>query len=413
MKLFYGWYVVAGAFVVLFCVFGCAYSFGVFFGPLQREFGATRASVSLVFAIAALLYFSIGALAGMLADRYGPRRVVASGIACMAVGLVAASRATSLQQVYVFYSLGVGLGVGLVYVPALGAVQRWFVRQRGLASGFATMGTGFGTLCVPLVSVWLLSMWSWRGTFVAIGVGVLLVGGIGASRFVAEPARLGLQPDNASPPLATDRQQHNGFTLRRALRTGMFWRLYMSQILITVGVGVTFAHLIPYAEDAGLNRGAAVLCFGLVGVGSTVGRLVLGALADRLGRLRALTLFYACLGASYLVWLMATGFWSIAIFAVIFGVFSGGFIAVMPAFIADYFDGPDVSGVIGLQYTAAGIAMLIGPVFAGFVFDRYASYTLAIIASFLSAAAGLWLLTRLPKLDAWRDALLDNAQTSG
>ena len=411
MKLFYGWYVVAGAFAVLFCGFGSAYSFGVFFGPLQQEFGATRASVSLVFAIAAALYFSIGALGGMLADRFGPRRVVASGILFMALGLIAASRAASLLQVYVFYGLGVGFGVGMVYVPAVGAVQRWFLRRRGLASGLATMGTGLGTLCVPLIAAALIAAWSWRDAFMTLGIGVLLIGGLGASRFVAEPGLLGLQPDNESALPDAGKRGNGGFTLRGALQTGFFWRLYLSQSLITVGVGVTFAHLVPYAEDLGLNRATAVACLSLVGLGSAAGRLGLGSLADRLGRLRALILFYACLAASYLVWLVATSVWTIAIFAAIFGLFSGGFIAVMPAFIADYFDGPNVSGVIGVQYTAPGVAMLGAPVFAGFVFDRYGSYNLAIIVSFITAVVGLWLLAGLPKLDDWRP--LDNPPGSG
>lgn len=147
--VFYGWFVVLGAFAVTFLGFGTAYTFSVFMGALQADFAASRGSISLVFSLAGFLYFSLGLLSGPLAERWGAQRLAAAGMLLIAVGLVAAGFARTLLDVYVAYGLGVGLGAGLSYVPAVGAVQRWFTRRRALASGLAVSGIGVGTIVMP------------------------------------------------------------------------------------------------------------------------------------------------------------------------------------------------------------------------------------------------------------------------
>lgn len=116
-SVFYGWFVVAAAFAVTFVGFGSAYTFGAFVESLQKDFGASRGSVSLVFSLAGFLYFGLGCVSGPLADRWGSRRLAVIGMILTAAGLAAASAARSLAEVYVAYGLGVGLGVGCSYVP--------------------------------------------------------------------------------------------------------------------------------------------------------------------------------------------------------------------------------------------------------------------------------------------------------
>jgi OFA family oxalate/formate antiporter-like MFS transporter len=148
-RWFYGWFVVAGAFAVTFVGFGSAYTFSAFVESLQRDFAASRGSVSLVFSLAGVLYFGLGIVSGPLADRWGSRRLAVAGMILVGLGLALAGLARSLDEVYAAYGLGVGLGVGCSYVPVLGAVQRWFVKRRGFASGLAVSGIGVGTLVMP------------------------------------------------------------------------------------------------------------------------------------------------------------------------------------------------------------------------------------------------------------------------
>ena len=125
-RIFYGWFVVAAAFAVTFLGFGSAYTFSAFVEPLQRDFGASRGSVSLVFSLAGFLYFGLGIVSGPLADRFGSRRLAVAGMLLTGLGLAAASAARSLIEVYAAYGLGVGLGVG----RDAGGVQDQHQRQQ-------------------------------------------------------------------------------------------------------------------------------------------------------------------------------------------------------------------------------------------------------------------------------------------
>ena len=168
--IFYGWIVVACVGVILFVAFGSAYSFTTFFNSLQDEFDISRGLTSIVFAIAGFLYFSLGAVSGQIADRIGSKRVITFGVIVIGVGLLLASRATTIWHIYAIYGLGIGIGVGFAYVPAIGVVQHWFTRRRGLASGFAVMGIGLGTLAMPGISALLIHWSDWRTAYLIMSL---------------------------------------------------------------------------------------------------------------------------------------------------------------------------------------------------------------------------------------------------
>jgi MFS family permease len=144
---------------------------------------------------------------------------------------------------------------------------------------------------------------------------------------------------------------------------------------------VPFVHLIPFALDHGVPQSSAVLLLGAVGVGSTAGRFFLGGMADQLGRELALMLMFVGMALSLLVWAVSTVFWGLTGFALMYGVFYGGFVAILPALVMDYFGGRNVSGIIGVLYTSVALGTLVGPSAAGFAFDVTRSYTLSILIS--------------------------------
>jgi MFS family permease len=380
-RIFHGWFVVAAAFAVTFVGFGCAYTFSAFVESLQRDFGASRGSVSLVFSLAGFLYFGLGIVSGPLADRAGSRRLAVSGMILTGLGLAAASVARSLPEVYAAYGLGVGLGVGCAYVPAIGAVQRWFVRRRGFASGLAVSGIGVGTLAMPPLASLLIEMLGWRGAYLALGALAAIVGGGMALLIENDPRDRGLSPDGDSPQSGAQPTKPEGATISDAVRSARFVSLYAACLICSFGVFVPFVHLVPYARDHGVEASIAVLLLGVIGVGSTAGRFFLGGLADRLGRELSLLLMFVGMALALAIWAISTTIWSLAAFAFVYGVFYGGWVAVLPAVIMDYFGGRNVSGLIGILYTSVAFGTLIGPSAAGFAFDLSHSYTLPILAS--------------------------------
>jgi MFS transporter, OFA family, oxalate/formate antiporter len=380
-RIFYGWFVVAGTFAVTFVGFGCAYSFSAFLLPLQHDFAASRGSISLVFSIAGFFYFALGVISGPLADRFGSRLFAVIGMILTGAGLVVASVAQSLLQVYLAYGLGVGLGIGFSYVPAVAAVQRWFLRRRGLASGLAVSGIGVGTLVVPPLAAFLIDAFGWRETYLLLGIFAIVAGAGMAMLIEDDPRGRGLGADGEPPAAADHAPAALGHSVRDAITSGRFIGLYAACFMCAFGLFVPFVHLVPYALDHDVTPSTAVLLVGAIGVGSTAGRFLLGGLADRLGRPLSFLIMFVGMGFSFVMWLFSFSLWPLALFALVYGVFYGGFVALAPAVVIDYFGVRHASSLIGILYTSVAFGALVGPSAAGFVFDVSHSYTLPILLS--------------------------------
>jgi len=327
-RIFYGWFVVAGTFAVTFVGFGCAYSFSAFLASLQHDFSASRGSASLIFSVAGFIYFALGAVSGPLADRVGARVLAVVGMVVTGLGLGLASFARTLFEVYAAYGLGVGLGIGLSYVPVLGATQRWFVRRRGFASGIGSAGIGVGTLVMPPVAAFLINSVGWRETYLFLGIFAAIIGGGLAFLIEDDPHRRGLGPDGDPPLPLAQRTTTAMASMIDAVRTPRFVLLFVSCLVCSFGVFVPFVHLVPYALDHGVTPSAAVFLVGAIGVGSTAGRFFLGGLADRLGRSWSLVAMVAGMGLAFVIWGCSLSLWSLAVFALLFGLFYGGWVAL-------------------------------------------------------------------------------------
>jgi predicted MFS family arabinose efflux permease len=283
-------------------------------------------------------------------------------------------------MLYASYSIGVGLGVGLVYVPSVGAVQPWFGANRAFASGLAVAGIGAGNIAGPLLAAWWIALFGWRGAYVALALFTLLLGGIAAASLRVPPA---VEKHGAA----------TGVGLGNAVRTRPFWLLYASLVASCIGLFVPMVHLGPFAQDLGYSAAEGVTLVSLIGLGSLVGRFTIGGVADRLGRLPSLAAMYAGLGAMLLLWWAASTWWLLALFALAFGAFYGGYVAVVPTIVMDFYGARAVSAIIGWLYTGAGVGTLLGPWLAGVAFDLFGSYDLPILAGALFsfiAAACVW-----------------------
>jgi len=376
----YAWVVVWACFGSLAVIFGVAYSFAAFFESFAREFDAQRADVSLVFGLCGLIYFVLGVGGGMLSDRFGPRVTCVSGMVLIAAGLLGTSAAGSMPLVYAACGVCIGLGIALVYTPAIGCVQPWFTRRRGLASGIASAGIGAGTLVVPLVASALITALPWRDAMRLMALGVLVLG-VGCAWLMRRaPAPASAAGERSSPP--------PGLTLKQALGQRSFWWLYAATVLAAPTMFVPFAHVSAAARDAGIDNAAAVGLVGLIGIGSLVGRFAMGAVADRLGRGRTLVLMQGSMGASYLLWGAADGYPAFAVFALWFGLSYGGIVSLLPALCMDLFGARALASVIGTLYSGAALGNLLGPVLAGRAFDQLGGYGVVVVVGIgLSALA--------------------------
>jgi MFS family permease len=377
-----GWLVVVSAALATFTVFGVAYSFGAFFTEMTADLGGGKGKTTLLFGIANFVYFVGGIFTGRLCDRVGPRPLLAAGALSLGIGLWLTSMVDRLWLGYLTYGLGVGVAVACAYVPMVSAVGGWFVRRRTAAVGIAVAGIGLGNLVASYVSPHLIDHWDWRTTYriyAVLGLTLLLVAFVLAER----------------PPIAPAAGVTSG--LGEAVRTRSFRLLYASLFVMSQGLFVPFVFLPSYARDHGISAGAASTLVGLIGGASIFGRLVFGAVGGRMGVVGLYQLCIAAMSATLLLWLgSGSSYPVLVLFAVIFGVVYGGFIALAPAVAAHVYGTQGLGAVLGALYTAAGFGG-IGLYLAGEHIDASGSYTLSIVGTLVLALASALLLLPLER----------------
>lgn len=372
------WLIVIATFLSTFTGFGLVYSFGVFFESMATEFDAGRAATAFIPAITSAIYFTLGLFTGRIGDRFGPKPLLIAAAVSLAAGMILTSRVESLTLGYVTYGLGLGIAVACAYVPMVAFVGGWFFKRRTTALGVAVSGIGVGTLVMAPVSQALVDAYGWRQAFVILGIsgaGAMLIAAILAKR-----------PPHDQADTATH-------TLRELMRAPQFIALYANGILIGLAILIPFVFLKNYSVGYGISPRAAAVLVGLVGASSVIGRLGLGALGSRFDSMALLRFSFVLMTASFLLWLFADGrFTALLLFAIIFGIGYGGYIALMPATMASIFGPVGLGRTLGLLYTSAAIGGLVGPGLVGGIIDA-TSYTWGILttmAMVLGAAACLF-----------------------
>jgi MFS family permease len=341
------WGVVAGAFLVTMVGYGAIYSYAAFAEQIAAAFQATGVQLSLVYALSGGACFLVGALTGPLADRIGTRVMAAIGMLLVALGFLVAAAADSLVEVYLGYGLLVGLGAGSAYVPAMALVQRWFVQHRGLASGLAVSGIGVGTALVPPGAEALAALGDWRVAFLICAGASAAVGLLGASLLRPAPGEAAAQRHLPAP---SDLLASPGFRCA-----------YLGVLLVSLPAVLPHAMLVSLAHRAGLGWSEALALLGLIGLGTIAGRFLLALLADAVGRRAVFLACCAGMALSMLVWAGAEDEATLQGFAFGFGALQGGFVALLPAFVADRFGPLGLGGVLGLLYTARGLGLIAAP----------------------------------------------------
>ena len=401
-KLFYGWVVVGGAFVVLFMAYGTQYAFGVFFSALLDEFGWSRASLSGVFSLYAFLYCVIGLLAGGLTDRWGPRAVIALGGAFLGAGLAGMSRVSELWHPYLFYGVVAAIGMSTAYVPCNATVVKWFVRRRGLALGAASSGGSLGTFALPPVAAVLVGAVGWRWAYVLFGTGIFLILNLVATVMRRDPELLGLSPDgeprSATAPAPAPAPPEIQWPLGKAIRTGAFWLVFGIFTATWIPVFIPLDHIVPFARDLGMSPLVASTVLSALGMAAVFGRLVMGAVSDTIGRKPALALVIALQAAAFLGFTQVGGLPSLYVVALGFGFSYGAVSTLFPAIVGDFFGREEAGSLVGFLFALAGSMAAWGPLMAGAIYDATRAYTWAFLlsAAFNGVALVLLALARPP-----------------
>jgi sugar phosphate permease len=348
------------------------YGLPFFYDFFVKELGWTRAQVTSGNAFAKLVIGPLfGFFAGVVVDRFGPRRLMLLGILLAGIAPIGLGGTTTLLAFYTFYlmnALGYVTGGPL---PNQVMLSRWFDAGRGKAMGIAYLGIGVGGALVPLLAHRLTEALGWRTALQVLGVLMIAIA-FPLAFFVREPAPEGTATAAAGGPA---RGAAAGDSILDVLRQPTFYLLALGSMASIGAVGGTTQNLkLFFAMDRGMAQGRVAELISLVLVGSIAGRLLMGWLADRWSRKRVMLLIYLIVAGSIPLLWAAPSPASLRGAAVVFGIGLGGDYMIIPLMAADLFGLKRMGRVMGIVLTADGVAEAVVPMAVAALRDRSGSY---------------------------------------
>lgn len=376
-EIFYGWFVVAACFAVTMTLGEAFWSFGVFFKPLENEFGWTRTVTSSAYT-AFLIGFSVSLVAsGRLSDRYSPRPILLAAAFTAGLGIALCNWANDINQLRIYLFIA-GLGAGATWSVPSSTVIRWFHNRpgSGLALSIAVAGVGLGALIfAPLVNYLILRL-GWRGAYLTVGVAFFVIIGLAALviRSPVKPSAAnkggGTKPASVSP---------GSWRTSNAMTTPAFLGITFVICDAVIVFQAVTVHLVPHATDEGISATTAALALGLMGGASILGRLASGFISDRIGwqKMLAVSLFGMALSIFWLFFLKTT--WMLYAFVICYGVFHGFRIPAQVGILGSLFGTQSVGELIGITAAISQLTGAFAPYVAGFVFDKTGNYSVVFI----------------------------------
>jgi len=378
--IFYGYFIVGLSFIILMMMWGSYYSFGVFFKPLLAEFGWTRAMVSGATSLAMLISGLIAVAMGSLTDRFGPRLVLTVCGLSLGIGYFLMSKVTAAWQLYLFYGIIIGIGMGGAFIPLVSTVARWFVKKRGAMTGIIVAGVGIGAMFAPPVAVRLISIFGWRISYMIMGCVVLVVIVIATQFIKRDPSLMGLTALGENKQISEKEMvgepiiKANDLTLREAVYTGKFWAFTAMFFCFGFCVLTIMVHIVPYALELGFSPAESANMLATIGGVSILGKILLGLTSDSIGNRNIILISFILLSLAMLWLLTAKVIWMLFLFSALFGFAYGGTVAVNSPLVADLFGLNShglIFGVAGVGFNLGGAA---GPLLTGHIFDITGNY---------------------------------------
>ncbi len=401
------WGLVAAALLLQFST-GAVYAWSVFAKALQADgnaFELTKVQASLPFTVTIGMIFIGTYIGGRIQDQRGPRLVALTGGVIYSLGILGASFARSDDQLWLLvltYGVISGFGLGLAYIVPIAMLQKWFPDKRGLITGLAVGGFGFGALLTAPVAQWLVERNSEVPTqaFLPLGIVYLIMALVGASFFRNPPEGYKVP---GYVPATTGRVVDSGrdYTQGEALRTPQWYLLTAILTLnVTAGISLISQAAASATDIAGYSAAAAAtVATGIWAIFNGAGRVVWGAASDKIGRMPS---FMGMLGLQALCFILLPHASNPVLFfvlgAIIYLCYGGGF-GTMPATAGDYFGVKNAGAIYGLMIVGWSIGGVLGPQIAAALIGEERNYTLGYTTIGVIAAAGLILplITKIPR----------------
>jgi MFS family permease len=411
-RFFYGWVVLAAAFVVITMSIGTLFTLGVFLRPIEDSMGWSRSGIGAIGLFNWIVMGAGGVVSGFVSDRVGTRRVVLVGAGLLSAGLLLSSHVQQMWQLYVTFGLLIGAGVSAFYVPLTVLAIKWFEGRRAMAAAVVSAGNGLGILALAPLTRWLISEYDWRVAFFVLGVMALLVvvpcalllkgpsaGGrpsrSAGSSAAGAPTWPPHSPTGGRPSRSADSSAAGASTwpphsptggqlVSAGLpwRTWPFWAIALTHFCCCAAHSGPLFHLVSHAMDQGVAQMTAASILGASGFTSIFGRIGTGIVADRVGAKRTLLAALGFQALLILLYLFASGTGALYAVSLAFGVAYGGAMPLYPVVTREFFGERAMGTAYGAVFFISCIGMGLGSYAGGAIHDLLGTYQWLFLGSF-------------------------------
>jgi MFS family permease len=397
-RMYYGWWVVVGAFLLLFCAVGTHfYAFPVFFEVMVRDMGWARTQAALAMTIGTFVAGASGVLVGWLIHKIGLRPVMVCGTIIAAIGFLLLRTVGEPWQFYLYYGFIISIGIaGIGTVANMTAVEAWFDHGKSTALGITATGVGAGGVVMPLLVGWLISKYDWQTACLCMA-GVLTL--------VCIPVSSGVMRTPQARKAAPEQARQQGFktadaTVGQALRQKSFWLISISVMLWLCAYTIGLTHQVAFAVDMGIDRVAAAGAVSMLCVFSIPARIGFGKLGDIMDKRYVVMMAAGLQAVAFVVLLQATNLATLYLYSAVAGIAAGGLTPIPPGLVADYFGRRHFGAIYGALEMVTTLGQMAGPVCGGLIYDATRSYHLAFLGGIVIALLAVVLAYLAPKLNS-------------
>jgi MFS family permease len=394
-RIYYGWRVVGGSFLLLLCAVGTHfYGFPVFLDVMVRDMGWARTQAALAMTIGTLVAGSMGIMVGWLIHKIGLRPVMVCGSIVAGLGAFLLGTVTEPWQFYLYYGFVLSVGAaGIGAISNITAVEAWFDHNKSIALGIATTGIGAGGAVMPLLISWLVSKYDWQ-TACVVMAGILILVGVPISTLVMRtPSERKLGPEQA--------QQQGikvgGAAIGQALRRKSFWLISIGATLWTCAFTIGLTHQVAFAVDMEIDRVAAAGAVSMLGAFSIPARIGFGKLGDIMDKRHVVMIALGLQAVAFVVLLQTTNLAMLYLYSALVGIGIGGLTPILPGLVVDYFGSKHFGVIYGAVKMVTTLGIMIGPVYGGWIYDATKSYHLAFLSCIIIILLAIVLAYFTPK----------------
>ena len=389
--------VLIACFGTIFTSYAIRYAFGVLLPEMLPSLAISKTQAGIIFTSYFVTYTIFSPILGLLADRYNVRVLLILFPFVLGIGTFLMSYSSSPVSASLFFALA-GTGAAACWAPVMALAQRWVSdKRRGMTLALIDVGSSLGIVTCSVVVPLMVVSFGWRSGWEALGVLAFVIASANIFLVKGHPVEKSA-PGQLNPE--RNIREPIGITYMRLLRDLRFWFLAFSYLLIGFSILIPFTFISTYAvQELMLPYEIAARLITVIGVAAVFGKLVLGPLSDRTGRIKMMMLCSVliaagCLGLACSQWLV-----TLVLFTIIFGL---GYGAVWPLYAAcasDYFSKEFSGSVIGLWVLFLGVGSIISPMIAGWIGDTTGTLNWSFIVAMAGALVALllqvatWLLS--------------------